>query len=457
MSARSQVTALLRLAGPVALARLGIIAMAIEDVVAVGQFAPEELPDQALGWAPTATLLVAAIGLLQGVQVLVARMLGEGRPQDAGAVWRRGVVLGVLTSLVAVVVMVLLGKHIFLAMGIEPVLAAKAAVVMQVLAPSVPLHVIYVASAYFLEAIKRPTISTMAMWCANVVNLVLVILLVPKYGAVGAAWATVGARGFLAASTVAWIWLREGERYGLRAKSSTAPGYRALLAIGVAAAVSQGVEAGAFSGMTIIAGRISASTVAAYQILLNMVAFVFMIALGVSAATAVLVSEAVGRKAPQEATRAGWTGLGLNTLAMSACGGILLLSAPVIGGLYTADLTLAAYVGSLIWMAALIIVPDGGQVVAATALRARDDNWFPTLSHIVAYAVVMPFLGWWLAEHRQMGTAGLLLAVFWASVLSFGVLMLRWIVVTQRQSRSAAEPAANQVLGAIPSTTGPEA
>src|SRR5437868_6617618 len=84
---------------------------------------------------------------------------------------------------------------------------------LRVLAPSVPLHVIYVAGAYFLEAIKRPTISTMAMWSANVVNLVLVLVLVPKHGAVGAAWATVGARAFLAASTVGWILLREGNRY----------------------------------------------------------------------------------------------------------------------------------------------------------------------------------------------------------------------------------------------------
>jgi MATE family multidrug resistance protein len=67
---RSYVRDLLRLAGPVALARLGIIGMAISDVVVVGQLAPHELPEQALGWAPTAVFLVAAIGLLQGVQVL---------------------------------------------------------------------------------------------------------------------------------------------------------------------------------------------------------------------------------------------------------------------------------------------------------------------------------------------------------------------------------------------------
>ena len=69
--------------------------------------------------------------------------------------------------------------------------------------------------------------------------------------------------------------------------------------MGVAAAVSQAVEAGAFSAMTVIAGRIGADVVAAYQIMLNLMALVFMVALGLAAATAVLVSEAIGRKAPR--------------------------------------------------------------------------------------------------------------------------------------------------------------
>src|SRR5215470_8352865 len=95
---RATAVDLLRLAGPVALARLGIIGMALTDVIVVGQIAPAQLPHQALGWAPTAVFLVAAIGLLQGVQVLAARSLGEGNPQGAGVVLRRGLVLALVAG-----------------------------------------------------------------------------------------------------------------------------------------------------------------------------------------------------------------------------------------------------------------------------------------------------------------------------------------------------------------------
>jgi MATE family multidrug resistance protein len=77
------------------------------------------------------------------------------------------------------------------------------------------------------------------------------------------------------------------------------------------------------------------------------------------------------------------------------------------------------------WLVALVLPPDGTQVVVASALRARGDNWFPTASHLLSYAAVMPVLGFWLAEERGLGVTGLMLAILWASWLSCGVLGFR--------------------------------
>ncbi|HET9231219.1 MAG TPA: MATE family efflux transporter [Vitreimonas sp.] len=432
-ASRPYVADLLRLAGPVALARLGIIGMAIADVIVVGQLAPDELPHQALGWAPTAVFLVAAIGLLQGVQIWAARSIGEKNPQGAGVALRRGLVLALGAGVISAALMWMGGERLFTVFGIERELAAPSTPVMMVLALSIPLHLLYVAGTFFLEAIKKPGIGTAVMWAANVVNLALNLWWVPDHGAVGSAWATVGARVFLAGALLAWIFfLRDGAYYAVRKLGARGPSYRALLAVGIAAAVSQAVEAGAFSAMTVIAGRLGASVVAAYQIMLNLMALVFMVALGLAAATAVLVSEAIGRKAPHDAARAGWTGIGLNALAMIIAAFAILAFAQPIGHAYTADLSLAALIASLMWVAALALHPDGAQVVAASALRARGDNWFPTFSHILAYAGVMPILGYWFAEHQGMGVAGLLFAIFWSSVLSAAVLLLRWWMLARR-------------------------
>src|SRR6187402_3916315 len=93
---------LLRLAWPVALARLGIMGMGVVDVMVVGQIVPSELPHLALGWAPIGVLLVTGIGLLTGVQVLAARALGAGDSKGAGGAWRRGSVIAAVAGLVSI-------------------------------------------------------------------------------------------------------------------------------------------------------------------------------------------------------------------------------------------------------------------------------------------------------------------------------------------------------------------
>jgi len=271
------------------------------------------------------------------------------------------------------------------------------------------------------------------IWAANIVNLALNLALVPSLGAQGSAWATVGGRVFMFGTLAAWILFSStGRVHGVREHAPHSPSYRALLGVGGAAAVSQFAEAGAFSSLTVIAGRLGADAVAAYQLLLNTLAVVFMISLGVAAATAVLVSETWGRRDAREAARVGWAGLALNSAGMVVCALVLLAMPGPIAGSLTSDAALAALVVTLMPVAALVLVPDGGQVVIAAALRARGDNWLPTASHVLAYVIVMPPLAWLLGEHFGRGVSGLMESIVVASFLSVAVLMLR----LQRLSRA---------------------
>src|SRR5262245_42771313 len=83
---RAETRQLLTLAGPVVLARLGVMTMGLMDAVVVGRYSAEQLGFHALAWAPTSVVLTMAIGLLSGVQVMTARAIGEGRMAETGAV-----------------------------------------------------------------------------------------------------------------------------------------------------------------------------------------------------------------------------------------------------------------------------------------------------------------------------------------------------------------------------------
>src|SRR5438045_9642384 len=91
---RTELAQLLKLSGPVVVARLGIMAMGLSDAIVVGRYSATQLGFHALAWAPSSVVITMAIGLLTGIQVMTARVIGQGRRDLAGAVLRRGLVYG---------------------------------------------------------------------------------------------------------------------------------------------------------------------------------------------------------------------------------------------------------------------------------------------------------------------------------------------------------------------------
>ena len=148
---------LLRLAGPVMASRLGIMAMGLVDTVCVGRYSATELGFHALGWAPTGVVLVTAIGLLGGVQVVSSQLIGEGRAGETGAVLRRGLVYAFWLGIAVSLLIAGAGPWFLHHVGLAPALADGASPVMQVFAVSLLPILIADAGIFWLEAHGKPS------------------------------------------------------------------------------------------------------------------------------------------------------------------------------------------------------------------------------------------------------------------------------------------------------------
>ncbi len=209
---RAELAELLKLSWPVVISRLGIMAMGLSDAIVVGRYSATQLGYHALGWAPTSVVVTMAIGLLSGVQVMTARAIGEGRRRDTGAVLRRGLVLqpvdrrdlggGAGPGRAGVPARHRPGKEPGrrgdpCAAGLLPLAARLCAQRQRHLLDGGPV------------AGRGP--GAWAMWIANAINLALDLILVPgtfglpALGAMGGAWATTGARTFLAVAMLGYI------------------------------------------------------------------------------------------------------------------------------------------------------------------------------------------------------------------------------------------------------------
>ena len=435
---RETLSELLKLAWPVVLARLGIMTMGLTDAIVVGHYASRELAYHSLAWAPSSVVLTTAVGLMMGVQVMTARLLGEGRKDEVGAVLRRGMVYALQIGIVSMIALMALGPFGLRHMGLEDGLGEGASPVLMIFALSMPAYLISVAAQFFLEGLHRPKAGMVAMWVANAVNLGLNLLLVPDilglglHGAQASAWATFGARMALAVFLAIFILrLPEAKEWGLFNKPRRDKAVeREQVKVGMGAGSSNFIEVGAFAAMTLFAGQLGAAETASWAVVINVSAIVFMVPMGLSSATAVLVGRSYGAGDKAGVMRGGLAGIGVVTVLAFIIAIGLWLTAPLVVSAYTTDPAILAIAAPALVLATLFFVADAQQVVAAQANRAAGDVVWPTLMHLLSYGVIMIPLGWWLA-HR-IGVDGLVWSVIVASLISGALLTGRFVRIARR-------------------------
>lgn len=433
---------LLRLAGPNVASRLGVMAMGLTDAIVVGQYSAVELGYHALGWGLTGTVLVAGIGLLVGIQVMAARFIGAGQSERTGAVLRRGIVYAAGIGVVATTVLVLLGPPSFRLLGLAPELVKGATPVLLLFSLSLLPYLLADSFWFWLEAVGKPNVPMAAMWGANAVNLGLALWLVPGTspfpvsGAEAAAWVTLFARTTLLLLLAAYVWWwPESRRLGVFTRSPPEPEVaREQRRVGYATGVSYMLEAGSFSGLNYVAAQIGVLMVAAWSVVLNVAAVVFMVPLGIAAATAVFVSRSVGAGDPGAVRRSFGMGMRLALLVLLFLSVLIFLAPDLVASAYSRDPGLKALVVPALLLSCLFFMADGAQVVSAQALRARGDAWWPTGMHFLSYILVMLPLAWYLGVARGGGLVGIVHAVILGSLLSAAGLMLRFRALGDRMA-----------------------
>jgi len=437
---REDLNRLLRLSAPVVVSRLAIMTMGVTDAIVVGRYSAEQLGFHALGWAPTVVVLMVAIGLLQGVQVMTARVIGEGRRHLAGAVLRRGVTYALWIGLASTAVLVAGGPAFLHAIGLEPTLATGASAALLVFALGMTFHTVSVAQTFWLEALNKASPVMWMMWIANIANLLVNLLLVPgtfglpAMGAVGGAWSTFAARALLTLCLTIYILrLPEVRELGVLDKPARDKAMETeQRRVGYGAAFSNFSEVAAFAGMNVVAGWIGALEVAAWAIVLNVAAVIFMVPLGVSTATSVLVGNAYGARDRQGVERAGVVAFGVTALFAVVVSLALWPAAAVISRAYTDDGRALALTVPALVLSCLFLIPDALQVVVAHGLRARGDVVMPSVTHMISYLAVMMPLSWWLSIPMGLGLQGIVMGVIVASFLSAGLLLWRWWALAVR-------------------------
>lgn len=411
---RSELRPMLALALPVAAAELGWMAMGLVDTMMVGRIGAEAIGAVSIGSHLYFTVAITGIGMLLGLDYLVAYAHGAGRDEDGRRALVQGLYLATAVSAVLTGVLLAL-EHNLDRFGLEPGVAAATPPYLRALTWSLWPLLLFAALRRYLQAIGHVAPIMTALISANLINAAVCWLLIfghwgaPALGAEGAGWATCASRvymlGFLAVAVV-----RLERRAGRGWPASLRPDWsllRQMVRLGLPASTQMLLECGVFATATVLAGGLAASALAAHQIALSAAAFTFMVPLGISAAAAVRVGHAVGRHQPLMARQAGWTALLLGAVVMLGAAAVFVLAPRAVLRAFTDAPEVIATGVTLLAVAAAFQLFDGLQVVATGVLRGLGDTRTPLLANLGGHWLLGLPVGALLCFHAGWGVIGL--------------------------------------------------
>ena len=432
---------LLRLALPVIVVQLGLMAMGTVDMLMVGRISGESLAAIALGHVYFMSAVIFMMGTLTSIDPFVSQALGAGDEAAVTRVIRRGLVLALALSFVSMLIMAPAAQ--VLEMLNQPAeVIPEASAYVHVSIPGAIAFLIFFALRQSLQAMHRMRAIVWTILAMNVANVLLNRILIfgglgiPALGSVGTAWASTICRWGLALSLLAVIWPRLRQKDGSPRPFFRWAPFRQMLSIGLPIGIQISAEFGAFAVMAVLMGHFGATTMAGHQVAINLASLTFMVPLGISMAAAVRVGHAVGRRQPAAARQAALTACVFGVSFMSLCACIFIFRPHELARAYSPDPEVIAMAAVFIPIAGVFQIVDGLQIVASGALRGAADTRMPMLMHGFAFWLVGIPLGWYLAFETDVGPRGL----WWGCAIGLAIVALLLSLRLRRILRHAVAP-----------------
>jgi MATE family multidrug resistance protein len=430
-----EVRRLVALGGPAALTQVGAMLLGVVDTIMVGRLGVHDLDAASLGNVWLMGSLILGMGLMFGLDPILAPAHGARDGERVGVTLQQGLVMAVLGSVPIALAWLFTAPALSL-LGQSPALAATAHDYVLVQIPSIPPFLAFLALRQYLQCrgVVMPAlwITVLANGFNAFANWVLIFghLGFPELGLVGAGIATAMTRVFMLVGLVAVTLLarlHEGAWVPWSRRALHGSDLGRIARFGLPVAVQYGLETWAFQMSTLIAGRLGEKQLAAHTIVLNLASLAFMMPLGLSIGAAVRVGNLIGAGERERAQHAAHVALGLGAAVM-------LLSATAFVGLrwilptlYTGDTAVIAVAASILPIAAAFQLFDGVQAVGGGILRGMGNTVPAAVFNLVGYYALALPLAVWLTFPLALGLTG----IWWGLALGLALVatsLVVWVV-----------------------------
>jgi MATE family multidrug resistance protein len=401
-------TDIARLAWPIWIAQIAVMANGVIDTVMAGRYGTLDLAGVGIGTSVYVTLFITLMGVLFAITPTLAQLQGAGRHAEIGEEVRQSAWLALGLAAISLTALTHPGPLLALS-KLAPEVEAKTRGYLGAIAWGVPAALLFRVFQGFSTAISRPRV-VMAL---NLGALALKVPLnwafmygklgLPELGGVGCAAATSTIAWIACAAAWAWCYVeRDYARYRVFARWSW-PRLRAqwqLVSLGVPIGATFFVDVTAFTFMALFIARFGALYSGAHQIAANLAAVCFMLPLAIGNAASVLVGQGIGAGELARARATGFAALAIGLACGLAVATGIFFAAEGLVRLYTSDAAVQRLAATLLAFVAVYHVFDAAQAVVVNVLRGYRHAAVP----MVVFGVALWGVG--LGGGYALGIAG---------------------------------------------------
>lgn len=431
-----ELRALLTLAAPLILTNVGNMALALVDVAVVGRLGETSIAAAGLGNAVFFTTTLFGVGMLFGLDPLLAQAVGAKEPTRAARAFVAGLYAALIVAVPLTLVIAALARNVELLGAPTEAVEGTRHYLYARLTSLLPF-LLLMATRSYLQALGRTRSLVVGVIVANVVNLPAAWVLtlgVPSLGLEGHGVFGAGLASAIATTVQlavsAWPLVHDAELRAAGARAFDRVLVRRVIELGSPIGFQIVLEAGSFAVVTFVVGTFGTRPLSGHQIALSVVSCTFQVALALGAATSVRVGTAVGRGDGPGTRRAGLVGIVSGTTFMLASALVLFAVPRELARLLTTDPHVIEACLPFMFVAACFQLGDGAQTVAQGALRGAGDTRFPLWVNLLGHWVIGLPLGWALMS--RLGPVatwwGLTAGLFTVAALA----TTRFVVLTRR-------------------------
>lgn len=394
-----EVRATVALSIPIALTQIAQMSLSTTDVVMTGLLGPHALAAGQLGHSLFFPMYVTAIGVLFATAAMFAQELGGRRYKGVRRTVRQGFWVIAALTLPAWLYFWQAEAILVHLLGQAPELAAGASDYARGAMWGFPFMAGFSLLRNFIAAHSRPRAALWILVVGIGANaLADWVLMFGHFGlprlelfGLGLATTLVQAAMFLALLAVV-LADRRWRRYRLAARfwRPDWPRFREVWAIGLPIGLTKLAESGLFAASGFLMGLIGVDALAGHAVAIQYAAIAFMVPFGVAQAATVRVGLAVGRGDLAAARLAGRVAMSVGVLVVVPMALAFVTFGRPLAMLFLDDAdshgtAAVAHATAFLAMAGLFQLADGGQAVAAGALRGFKDTRVPMIIAMLGY------------------------------------------------------------------------